>query len=64
MRYLIAERADSLDMQRNFFARWIRPASERLCNAIEQSDKTRFYRNVAGLLRELCKVEHTGFEML
>jgi TorA maturation chaperone TorD len=64
MRYLIAERADSLDLQRNFFARWIRPAAERLCNAIEQSDKTRFYRNVAGLLRELCKVEHTSFEML
>ena len=64
MRFLIAQRDDSLDAQRNFFARWIRPASERLCDAIEQSDKTRFYRNVARLLRELCNVEHTSFEML
>ncbi len=64
MRYLIAERGDSLDAQHNFFARWIRPAAERLCDAIGKSDKTRFYRSVAGLLRELCKVEHTSFEML
>lgn len=64
MRYLIAQREDSLDAQRNFFARWIRPTAERLCNAIEQSDKTRFYRRVARLLAELCKVEHTSFEML
>ena len=64
MRYLIAEREDSLDAQRNFFARWIGPTAERLCNAIEQSDKTRFYRNVSRLLRELCKVEHMSFEML
>jgi TorA maturation chaperone TorD len=64
MRYLIAQRADSLDAQRNFFARWIRPTAERLCNAIEQSDKTRFYRSVSRVLGELCKVEHTSFEML
>lgn len=64
MRYLIAQRADSLDTQRNFFARWIRPTAERLCNAIEQSDKTRFYRHVSRVLGELCKVEHTSFEML
>lgn len=64
MRYLIAERAGSLDAQRNFFERWIRPTVERLCNAIEQSDKTSFYRNVSRLLREVCNVEHSSFEML
>ena len=64
MRFLIAQRADSLDTQRNFFARWIRPAAERLCNAIEQSDKTRFYRSVSRVLGELCNVEHRSFEML
>jgi TorA maturation chaperone TorD len=64
MRHLIAEREDSLDTQRNFFERWVRPAAERLCNAIEKSDKTRFYRSVARLLGEWCKVEHMSFEML
>lgn len=64
MRHLIAERAASLDTQRNFFERWIRPAADRLCGAIEQSDKARFYLSVARLLREVCTVEHTGFEML
>jgi len=64
MRCLIAQREDSLDAQRNFFARWVRPAAERLCDAIEQSDKTNFYRNVARLLREVCTIEHSGFEML
>jgi TorA maturation chaperone TorD len=64
MRFLIAELDDSLDTQRNFFGRWIGPAAPRLCDAIEQSDKTRFYRHVARLLRELCTVEHTSFEML
>jgi TorA maturation chaperone TorD len=64
MRWLIAQREDSLDAQRNFFARWVRPAAGRLCDAIEQSDKTSFYRNVARLLREVCMIEHAGFEML
>ncbi len=64
MRHLIAEREDSLDAQRNFFERWIRPTAERLCDAIERSERTRFYRTVSRLLFELCKIEHTSFEML
>lgn len=64
MRYLIVERAGSLDTQRNFFERWIRHTAERLCDAIVQCDKTSFYRNVARLLLELCRVEHMSFEML
>lgn len=64
MRHLIVERSGALDGQRDFFARWIRPTAERLCDAIAQCDKTSFYKSVARLLRELCRVEHTSFEML
>lgn len=64
MRHLIVERAGSLDAQRNFFERWIRPTTERLCDAIVQCDKTAFYKSVARLLLEICRVEHTSFEML
>ena len=64
MRHLIVERAGSLDAQRNFFARWIRPATPRLCDAIEQSDKTIFYRHAARLLAQFAAVEQSGFEML
>lgn len=64
MRFLIAQREDSLDAQRNFFERWLRPAAERLCDAIEKSDQTSFYRSVARLLRQVCIIEHAGFEML
>ncbi len=64
MRHLVVQHAGSLDAQRSFFERWIRPTAERLCDAIEQSDKTVFYRSVARVLRELCRVEHMSFEML
>jgi TorA maturation chaperone TorD len=64
MRHLIVEHAGSLETQRDFFARWIEPTAERLCDAIAQCEKTSLYRSIARLLVALCRVEHTSFEML
>ncbi len=64
MRHLIAEQKGGLPEQRQFFERWIWPTAGPLCSAIEQSEQTRFYKSVAGLLLEVCTFEHRAFEML
>ena len=62
MRYLVAER--ELSQQQRFFARWIQPISEPLCNAIEQSDRTVFYKTIGRLAKAFFSLEHSAFEML
>jgi TorA maturation chaperone TorD len=62
MRYLVAER--DLAEQQRFFARWIQPIAEPLCNAIEQSEHTAFYKSVARLANAFFSLEHSAFEML
>ncbi len=64
MRHLIGEQKRELTEQKAFFERWIWPTVEPLCSAIEQSDKTVFYKRVAGFMREFCTLEHSAFEML
>jgi TorA maturation chaperone TorD len=63
MRHLIASQND-LARQRDFFERWIWPVADPLCAAIQQSDKTLFYKRVASFLIGLCTIEHRAFEML
>jgi TorA maturation chaperone TorD len=64
MRFLIAEQKTELAAQRPFFERWIGPASEPLCNAIEKAEGTDFYRRVARLAKSFFSLEHSAFEML
>jgi TorA maturation chaperone TorD len=63
MRHLIASQND-LARQRDFFERWIWPVADPLCAAIQQSDKTLFYKRVASFFIGLCTIEHRAFEML
>jgi len=64
MRHLVAEQKRDLEEQRRFFNRWIQPAIEPLCSAIERSDKTAFYKPVARFAKGFCTLEHMAFEML
>ena len=63
MRHLVAKQKSDLD-QRQFFNRWIGPAAEPLCSAIEGSDKTSFYKPVARFAKAFLTVEQVAFEML
>ena len=64
MRHLVAEQKSDLEQQRRFFNRWIQPAIDPLCSAIERSDKTVFYKPVARFASGFCTLEHMAFEML
>lgn len=63
MRHLVAKQKIELDEQRRFFSRWIGPAIEPLCTAIEQSDKTAFYKPVTRFAKSFLLAEQTAFEM-
>ena len=64
MRHLVAGQKSDLEYQKRFFIRWIHPAMEPLCNAIERSDKAVFYKHVARFAKGFCTLEHQAFEML
>jgi TorA maturation chaperone TorD len=64
MRYLIAEQQRDLAEQARFFNRWIRPAIEPLCDAIERSPQLRFYIPVGQFAKAFFLLEQTAFEML
>ncbi|MGH8630039.1 MAG: TorD/DmsD family molecular chaperone [Burkholderiales bacterium] len=64
MRHLVAEQKNDLDAQRRFFSRWIAPAVEPLCSAIERSDKTAFYKPVARFAKSFLLLEQAAFEMI
>jgi TorA maturation chaperone TorD len=64
MRHLIAEQKAELADQQRFFSRWIRPAMEPLCNAIAESEITRFYQPVARFAKSFFELELAAFEML
>ena len=62
MRYLILHDG-SLATQRELFERFIWPATEGLCNAIEGAGHADFYKWIARLMRAYCDIEHTSFVM-
>jgi TorA maturation chaperone TorD len=64
MRHLIAEQKMGLEEQRRFFNRWIAPAAERLCTAIDTNASTCFYRGVGRLAKAFLTLEQAAFEML
>jgi TorA maturation chaperone TorD len=64
MRHLIALQERSLEEQKRFFERWIEPAVEPLCAAIEKSEITSFYKPVGRLAKTFFSLEQSAFEML
>jgi TorA maturation chaperone TorD len=64
MRHFIAVDARALEEQRRFFTRWLYPAVEPLCAAIEQCEHTAFYKSVARFAQRFFSLEHAAFEML
>jgi TorA maturation chaperone TorD len=64
MRHLIAVQKRPLAEQKRFFDRWIAPAAEPLCDAIEKHPGAGFYRSVAHFARTFCQLEHASFEMI
>ena len=64
MRHLIAEKKKDLAEQKRFFNRWIWPAVEPLCNAINNNDNAAFYKRVARFAKSFLELEHSAFEML
>ena len=67
MRYLIAGddvEIANLTRQREFFARHVQPWVPRMCDAIMQHPKARFYRALAAFTQAFISVESQGFDML
>ena len=64
MRHLIAEQKRELVQQGRFFRRWLAPAVDPLCNAIDTHPGAVFYRHVANFARSFFHLELSSFEML
>jgi len=64
MRYLIADQQRDLAEQRRFFERWMQPVVEPLCNAIEASERTAFYKRVGRMAKAFFSLERSAFEMI
>lgn len=64
MRHLIAEQKRDLAEQRRFFARWIGPTFEQLCDAINNNARMDFYRHVGHFAKAFFQLEQSAFEML
>lgn len=64
MRHLVAEQKRDLDEQRRFFSRWIAPAVEPLCTAIDHAPSTCFYKLVGRFAKAFLTLEQLAFEML
>jgi len=64
MRHLVAEQKRDLEEQKRFFGKWIQPAAEPLCAAIEKSDHTAFYKAVGRFAKSFFDIEQSAFEML
>lgn len=63
MRHLVAKQQE-LEVQHRFFHRWIAPAAEPLCIAIDRSAATVFYKRVAQFANAFLSLERRAFEML
>jgi TorA maturation chaperone TorD len=63
MRHLIAQ-PRSLEEQKRFFERWLEPHVESLCAAIDNHERTSFYRLVGRLAKAFFSLEQSAFEML
>lgn len=67
MRYLIAGddvAVANLTRQSEFFARHVQPWVPRMCEAVMQHPKARFYRLLAAFTQAFISIESQGFDML
>ena len=67
MRYLIAGddvAVANLTRQREFFTRHVQPWVPRMCEAVMQHPKARFYRTLATFTQAFISIESQGFDML
>jgi TorA maturation chaperone TorD len=67
MRYLIAGddvAVANLTRQREFFAEYLQPWANDLCDAIAEHPKAFFYKAVADFTRSFLSIEAQGFDML
>lgn len=64
MRHLIASQKRELSEQQRFFGRWIAPAYEGLCGAIQKHPRTAFYKSVGRFAKSFFALEQSAFEML
>lgn len=64
MRHLVAEQKRDLEEQKRFFTKWIQPAAEPLCAAIERSEHTAFYKSVGHFAKAFFVIEQSAFEIL
>jgi TorA maturation chaperone TorD len=64
MRHLVAQQNVDLAEQKRFFEKWLFPAVEPLCAAIQKSEVTRFYKAVGHFANRFFGIEHSAFEML
>lgn len=61
MRHLVTQ--GSAAVQREFFEKFLWPASDPLCDAIIHCGNVSFYRHVAQLAKSFAALEHNAFEM-
>jgi TorA maturation chaperone TorD len=64
MRYLIAVQRRSLEVQRDFFERYVHNGAIAFCAALSDSEHASFYKFVARLTRVFMDVEKNAFSML
>lgn len=64
MRHLVAEQKRDLAEQKRFFEKWLQPAVEPLCAAIEASEVVTFYKPVGHFAKRFFLIEQSAFEML
>lgn len=63
MRHAIAVQQRPLEEQKRFFERFIYRGAVAFCDAVNASDKARFYRLVARFARAFLEVEREAFEI-
>ena len=64
MRFLIAVQRQDLEVQRDFFERFVYDAAVGFCSALSDSEHASFYKTVARLTRVFMDVEKNAFSML
>jgi TorA maturation chaperone TorD len=64
MRFLIAVQRQNLEVQRDFFERYVYDGAIALCSALSDSQHASFYKIVARLTRIYMDVEKNAFSML
>lgn len=63
MRVLVAEQQSTLEEQQAFFENYVGPGGLLLCDAIDRSTRTVFYRHAGNLARAFLTLEQSALDM-